>query len=934
MDHSGFRSAKVFQIICIISVLFISACGGGNGASDDGVDNPQPGSFPATSNVFTNDTYDDTEVSVDADGISIIRTKLSILFKPTATVAEVNGLLARINATITASIAGARSVSIRIPDPGTLTALETIITDIESEAFVEAAIKSTVEEPTALPDNVTEESTNDYAIIDNHLAVRGTAAWNAKKAITSAPNIIIMDWFGAGSSQLSSFLDVNLSGTVHTGAANPEDHGYHVAGIATGSFGGGTSVSSLVTGMMPDRSNLYIIDRSNNLSGNDAEVQALQLAATIGGTVVMNTSLGIRCRESTTASFTTCHDKQVAMKRGIMWADLVRSAGMESQLFHAKSAGNRRAAPNDQRDTETNHGFATAATMTDMVTDDGTAVPVLTNAMVVERLSGNGSHPAKVKCLHDSSFVGGHISAIGSSVTSLYRNSAGLMSGTSMAAPQVAGLAAYMLSIDPSLSPQKIKEILLKTSEPVPGDSGCSDWPTPAPSIDAYAAILAVDKSSALSGNRSNAPVRNAILDIAGSNPTELGENDQFDENDLKYFIEQIETGSEEIRLNNAKVKYSRADLNGDGYNGGGSDSGGDDYKKKFDLDINSPPDFTSVKQIIEDREVDFDENALTDNDILCYYAYSNLYTGDTDQRKDLMSGRCLSGIVAVYFSHVNNIDYHGSSCNEVPVDDTEELRETLNLLDSFETFINRPESHYWHAGDFDIEQSIYDAVKTSGFLLPGGNCVDRDFYGHSELDSLIGHSDTGSKINIDITATAGSECQDVTDDPVWECSTAVAITNLFAHYDYEIKAATTLKLVLNLECTGPNLSPSGYPDPTNPLLFPPIDVMVSLVRIDSNGEGVMQHQDFAKLFVPQNHYCSDGSPVLVEHLIEFDAPENEGDTDQATILITVNAGATGNVGNISELTDPPIPVPQPGELGRQTNQTTMTGYVEVVPAN
>ena len=127
-----------------------------------------------------------------------------------------------------------------------------------------------------------------------------------------------------------------------------------------------------------------------------------------------------------------------------------------------------------------------------------------------------------------------------------------------MATPQVAGLAIYMLSIDTSLSPQKIKEILLATSQAIPGiGGGCSAFAA-APAIDAYAAILALDKTN-------NAPVRKAILDIAGGNPAELGENGQFDENDLIYYIEQIETGSAEKRQGTENVKYSRADLNGDG---------------------------------------------------------------------------------------------------------------------------------------------------------------------------------------------------------------------------------------------------------------------------------------------------------------------------------------------------------------------------------
>jgi len=43
------------------------------------------------------------------------------------------------------------------------------------------------------------------------------------------------------------------------------------------------------------------------------------------------------------------------------------------------------------------------------------------------------------------------------------------LSGTSMAAPHIAGAAALLLQADPTLTPERIKEILLKTATPLPG---------------------------------------------------------------------------------------------------------------------------------------------------------------------------------------------------------------------------------------------------------------------------------------------------------------------------------------------------------------------------------------------------------------------------------------------------------------------------------
>jgi hypothetical protein len=114
--------------------------------------------------------------------------------------------------------------------------------------------------------------------------------------------------------------------------------------------------------------------------------------------------------------------------------------------------------------------------------------------------------------------------------------------------------------------------------------------------------------------------VRRAILD--------LNEDRLFDEKDVEKFLTEFDAA-------NGVKDYSRYDLNGDGLTGGTG-------TRAFNLDMDYPPTYTSVSQTIEDNSVSFNENSLTDLEILCYYAYSRLYAGSKSERKELLGEKCV----------------------------------------------------------------------------------------------------------------------------------------------------------------------------------------------------------------------------------------------------------------------------------------------------
>ena len=59
------------------------------------------------------------------------------------------------------------------------------------------------------------------------------------------------------------------------------------------------------------------------------------------------------------------------------------------------------------------------------------------------------------------------------------------LSGTSMAAPHVAGVVALMLDANPALTPLQIKTMLQATATPMP----YAAWEVGAGYVDAYAAV-------------------------------------------------------------------------------------------------------------------------------------------------------------------------------------------------------------------------------------------------------------------------------------------------------------------------------------------------------------------------------------------------------------------------------------------------------------
>ncbi|QBB71170.1 hypothetical protein ELE36_12860 [Pseudolysobacter antarcticus] len=215
------------------------------------------------------------------------------------------------------------------------------------------------------------------------------------------------------------------------------------------------------------------------------------------------------------------------------------------------------------------------------------------------------------------------VSAVGEHIESFDAQS---IRGTSFAAPQVTALASYLWLLSDDLRSRPASETVdaIIDNKRKVGDVNL---------IDAYATVLSLDDASdTIIPSPATMPIRLAVLDV--------DDNGVFDEADLQ----QLKTELVENIVANGEPHdqaWGRADLNGDGYVGGSRTTA-------FDLDRRGSTrygatEYGTVHFTAEGHPLTLDEHTITDLNILCYYAYSPLYTGSAGARTSLLGAPCAS---------------------------------------------------------------------------------------------------------------------------------------------------------------------------------------------------------------------------------------------------------------------------------------------------
>lgn len=574
----------------------------------------------------------------------IIRTEIGISIHPDGNIRQVNQLLQKYDAQIVDMVSNRRFLVIQIPDPGNMDSFNELVGQIGEEDIVQFVLPSVIvdnaeparqESLEKVPAHIATESR-----IWHHLAVRAHAAWNLQGAITDIddrPWLVIADHFGDGipGPGYNALLKQDQFAT-----GLPHFSGYHALGIIAGLFDDNASLTedqNDVTGLFleqlkvraVDIQQVYTLSRVRLINNIIRQIDDI-LFVDSDARIILNTSFA-----QSRGGFDLLH--------AYYWNQLVRGSGpndaLEQKVLHFTAAGN---ADKDSQgnivrrwNADRTSLFAYAA-LNDLNPPFAASANRLTNTFVVENRvktseinNPNQKQRPLPGCAHDESIMGGNLSAIGTDVWSfgtclkwdsdlnctMYGSDDHTSSrtGTGMSTPQAAGVAAFVWSVNPDLSVAEVMDIIRGTAESRPtttltsGSNPCNQS-MPQSVVDVYAAALAAGGDDA----------RKVLLDVTGTGV--------FDEADIALFLSEFSS-------RDGALDYSRFDLNGDGRTGGGSTD-------RFDLD--SDMAYGSVTQDIEGNQISFQESSLTDLDILCYYAYSDLYEGNLAQRTALLDQLCI----------------------------------------------------------------------------------------------------------------------------------------------------------------------------------------------------------------------------------------------------------------------------------------------------
>ena len=226
------------------------------------------------------------EIDREPGGRRIARTVLDVGFAASATVGQATAMLDAVGGRIIDMAPGVPVVVVRVPDPGSLAALDALVARVAAMNGVAFVNRGDFDEP-ELPANydptLFPPPESPLAKIGHHLGIRAHGAWNARGAIQpgAQPSVAVADEFGDGPPGDALAATV-VPEDFESFPGNFSSHGYFVLGVLAGDFGGDTSDRGLVTGMFPavdaaEGLPIRVVDRSLNMTNASSESRLVDL---------------------------------------------------------------------------------------------------------------------------------------------------------------------------------------------------------------------------------------------------------------------------------------------------------------------------------------------------------------------------------------------------------------------------------------------------------------------------------------------------------------------------------------------------------------------------------------------------------------------------------------------------------------------------------
>lgn len=559
---------------------------------------------------------------------NLITTRLTALIKIEATVAQVNAALTMVGGRITAMTSDTGLIDIGVPPVADVAAANVLAQRLlDTGIFFLVEPVFAVDLESKLPGNITNplRTSGSETKGDSYLdEIRAPAAWNLRKWLLDKPGSMIEvnvpDFFY---NTKHRDLNISLKGPIGDAIGNG-NHGWHVAGT----IGANHADNQDATGIHPAPERLRIKGISIATDTFLNIINKIKNELITSEKFILNTSFGYGDSKYVVKNLSP-PSLQVKVILAINWRAAM--APLQNKFLHVAAAGNDHQV---LRDFESKYASpwnmaASKDNLCDLVSGSAKVEcniefdraitrkdkPPIKNVLIVGSKKGGYKDEYSV-----FSNPGEDISAVGENVLNLCvqknifpleddgcpgPNSVVKMEGTSMATPQVAGVAATLWSIKPGLTVYELIDII--KGSPLPVSDGVS---FDVKLLDVYNSILAIDEVVVKDVNS----VRLHLLDLTG--------DDEFNLIDFREFIDNFA-----FRVNFGQtgvVDYSRYDLNGDGYTGGFAAA-------PFNLDADLK-DHAAIYNpyLTQDlgggKSVVYNEYAVTDLDILCYYAYSPLF--------------------------------------------------------------------------------------------------------------------------------------------------------------------------------------------------------------------------------------------------------------------------------------------------------------------